>query len=139
MVTVSANGARLSVAASGVADVLSPQATPADSALVVFEVRDGKAATLLGKVPLPAIPATVVDTGNRILVGFIGADPAVIDPSKVSSGGSAIIGRIPVRAGLLVGLRPDGRTLFALGAGLFAIVDLDRVPVQPMASQTAAK
>ena len=144
-VTLSPDGARLSVVAPGVANILSPQASPADSALVVFDVRDGKTATLLGKVPLPRIPAAVVDTGNRIVVGLIGSDLAVIDPSKVSLGGGAIIGLIPVTAGAGLVLKPDGHTLLGLAGGLnprgpgLVIVDLDRAPVQPMTSQTAAK
>lgn len=147
--TLSPDGARLSVVAPGVADVLSPQASAADSALVVFDVRDGKTATLLGKVPLPKIPLSVVDTGNRIIVGMIGggnapSELAVLDPSKVGSGAAAIIGRIP-EAAPGVGLGPDDHTLFGnagpqhpRGPGLL-VVDLERAPVQPMATQTAAK
>ena len=147
--TLSADGARLSVVAPGVADILSPQASPADSALVVFEVRDGKTATLLGKVPLPKIPVSVVDTGNRLVVGLIGggnnpSELAVIDPSKVASGTGAIIGRIPEAApGVMLG--PDGHTLFGnagpqhpRGPGLL-VVDLERAQVQPVTSQTGAK
>jgi hypothetical protein len=143
VVAVSPNGARLSVAAPGVVDLLSQQAS-ADSALVVFDLLDGKTATPLGKVPLPGVPNMAVDTGNRIIVALLGADFVVIDPLKVSSGGSAIIGRMPVKA-VALELRKDGRTLFGIlgsqnsgGPGL-AIVDLDRVPLQPATPQTAAK
>jgi hypothetical protein len=117
--------------------------------LVVFDVRDGKTPTLLGKVPLPKIPGTVVDTGNRIIVGLIGggntpSELAVLDPSKVGSGTAAIIGRIP-EAAPGVGLGPDVHTVYGnagpqnpRGPGLL-VVDLERAPVQPMANQTAGK
>jgi DNA-binding beta-propeller fold protein YncE len=147
--TLSPDGARLSVVAPGVPDILSPQASPADSALVIFDVRDGKTATRIGKVPLPKIPVSVVDTGNRIVVGLIGggnlpAELAIIDPSKVAYGTDAIIGRIPETApGVMLG--PDGHTVFGnagrqnpRGPGLL-VVDLERARVQPTTSQPVAK
>jgi hypothetical protein len=105
--------------------------------------------SLIGKIALPKIPGSVVDTGDRIIVGLLGggnlpAELAVIDPTKLSAGSGAIIGRIPEAApGVVLG--PDGHTLFGnagplnpRGAGLL-VVDLERPVVQPIPSQTAAK
>jgi hypothetical protein len=136
-VNLSPDGSRLSVLAPGTPDLLSSQRAPSSAALVMFELRGGTSPRLEGKVPLPAIPGGSVDIGSRIFVGLIGTEIAVIDPAKVSLGAAAIVGRLPVAAAILV-LGQDGRTLFGIAGpktptgSALVIIDLDRVPMQPM-------
>jgi DNA-binding beta-propeller fold protein YncE len=129
--SLSPNGERLSVIA---ANFQNP-ATPADrNAVVVFDarpLRDGKAPTLIGKVPLASAPTTIVDTGNRIVAGHGGQDLIVIDPAKVESGRAAIMGSMPISA-LGGTLLDDGRTLVAFQPnGGLVIIDLERVQLEP--------
>jgi hypothetical protein len=130
---VSPDGTRLSAVAAG--DWIAKTAPLADNSLVVFDarpLRDGKVPTLLGKVPVDSGPVSLVDTGSRIIVGFItpGAKPVVIDPSKVTSGKGAVLGKVPVSMTATM-LSADGRTLFGWGGGL-NIVDLERVKLEPV-------
>jgi hypothetical protein len=149
-IAVSPDGTRLSATAAGV--LFSPT-SPVDSAVVVFDLRpvqDGKAPTLIGRIPVPQGPIGLVDTGDRLIVGFLPRQPnqarareagepndapdvMVLDPSKAALGRAAIVGTIPVTSMNLM-LSADGRTLFGTGLGWrgLIVVDLDRVEPAPV-------
>jgi hypothetical protein len=135
--TLSPDGARLSNTAAN--NIVDP--TDTRNVLVVFDtkpVRDGKLPTRVGVVPIPKGPISVADTGSRIVLGFqpegqTQSPLLVIDAAKVGSGAAAIIGTLPF-AGGYVNLAADGRTLVAANLkGDVALIDLDRVTLQPAA------
>jgi DNA-binding beta-propeller fold protein YncE len=139
-IQLSPDGARLYVTAGG--EFNDPTIPAAENVLVVFDTRpalEGKPPTPVARVPVPTLPITVLDTGKRVVVGFLGiparnpnpANLLVIDAARIASGGAAILGTLPIR-GATLGLMPDGHTLIVgTGTGL-AFVDLDRAPIQPV-------
>ena len=134
-VAVSPDGARLSATAGG---ALIPAPPLADNSVVVFDARpvgEGKSPTPLGRIPMPAPPVLIRDTGKWIVVGFISQPKQapdsslnllVVDPVKVSAGRSAIVGHLPFSA-LFLTLSPDRRTLYASRPGALAIIDVERL------------
>ena len=137
---LSPDGARLYVTAGG--EFNDPTIPAAENVLVVFDTRpvlEGKPPTPVARVPVPTLPISVLDTGKRVVVGFLGiparnpnpSNLLVIDAARIASGGAAILGTLPIRGGTL-GVMPDGHTLIVgTGTGL-AFVDLDRAPIQPV-------
>jgi DNA-binding beta-propeller fold protein YncE len=138
-VAISPDGVRLSATAGG---ALIPTPPLADNSVVIFDTRplaEGKLAALLGRIPMPAPPVIIEDTGTWIIVGFIFQTPPtdgsdrllVIDPQKAAAGTAAIIGRLPVAA-VQTTLSPDRRTLYATRRGALSVVDLGRVTLEPI-------
>jgi DNA-binding beta-propeller fold protein YncE len=138
-VAVSPDGKRMSVTAGG---ALGPSNVAAENAIVLFDPRpvgDGKAPVPLGRIPMPAPPLLVEDTGTRLIVGFFPVklppdetvNLAVIDPTRAASGKDAIIGRLPFWA-TFIALSADRRTLFAGRVGTLSIIDIDRALLMPM-------
>jgi DNA-binding beta-propeller fold protein YncE len=136
---VSPDGARLSATAGG---QLVPPGPLADNSVVVFDTRPllgGKPPALIAKIPVPSGPVGLVDTGSRIIVGFIPrkenpTNPMVIDTTRLASGKAAILGTIPAPA-MDLAVSADGRTLFGSQGGwtALAVVDLERVKLDPVA------
>jgi hypothetical protein len=139
-IRLSPDGARLYVTAGG--EFTDPTIPAAENVLAVFDTRpvlEGKPPTPVTRVPVPTLPITVVDTGKRVVVGFLGiparnpnpSNLLVIDSARVASGVNAILGTLPIRGDTL-GLMPDGHTLIVnTGMGI-AFVDVDRVSIQPV-------
>lgn len=137
-IAVSPDGRRLSNTAADA--IFAAEALPSE--LVVYDtagVGAGKPPARVGRIGVPQGPTAVVDSGDRIFVGFqpadgMHADVLVIDPSKAAAGNEAVVGTIPFPGGNL-SLSRDGRTLFATSAlkGGLGVIDLRRVPIQPRA------
>jgi hypothetical protein len=137
---LSPDGARLYVTAGG--EFTDPTIPAAENVLAVFDTRpvlEGKPPTPLARVPVPTLPIAVVDTGKRVVVGFLGiparnpnpSNLLVIDAARIASGGTAILGTLPIRGGTL-GLMPDGHTVIVNTGKGVAFVDVDRAPIQPV-------
>ena len=137
-IAVSPDGRRLSNAAADA--IFEAEALPSE--LVVYDtagVGAGKPPARVGRISVSKGPTAVIDTGDRIFVGFQPADGMhsdilVIDPSKAAAGNEAVVGTIPFPGANLT-LSPDGRTLFATAPlkGGVGVIDLRRVPIQPRA------
>ena len=137
-IAVSPDGRRLSNAAADA--IFAAEALP--SQLHVYDttaVGAGAPPAQIARVGLSRGPTAIIDTGDRILVGFMASngqqpDIMVIDPSKVAAGDDAVVGTIPI-AGANLALSSDRRTLFAsaLPKGGIGIIDLQRVAIQPRA------
>jgi hypothetical protein len=133
--TISPDGSRLSAVADGPSGFATTP--PSDGTVAVFDMqplREGKKPVLVGKVPVPSAPIGIVDTGSRLIVGFMPPRPnaqmpdlTIIDPSKAASGTGAIVGTIPAQS-IDLAVSADRRTLF--GAGMrwasLIVVDLAR-------------
>jgi hypothetical protein len=139
-IRLSPDGARLYVTAGG--EFTDPTIPTAENVLAVFETRpvlEGRPPAPVTRVPVPTLPITVIDTGKRVVVGFLGiparnpnpSNLLVIDAARIASGAAAILGTLPLRGDTL-GLMPDGHTLIVnTGMGI-AFVDVDRAPIQPV-------
>ena len=139
---LSPDGTRLSAAAPG---PISPSLTfsAAESSVTVFDarpLREGKAPTRIGKIPVGAGPVRVLDSGDKLLVSFGPASDGktvrlanvvVIDPSKASLGAAAIMGTLPFPLGSMA-LSPDGRTVFGPNGKGLTLIDLQRVTLEPV-------
>jgi hypothetical protein len=137
-IAVSPDGRRVSNAAADA--IFEAEALPSE--LHVYDttaVGAGTPPARIARIGLSRGPTAIIDTGDRILVGFqatngVQPDILVIDPSKAAAGNDAVVGTIPFPGGNL-GLSSDGRTLFALAPlrGGIGIIDLHRVAIQPRA------
>jgi hypothetical protein len=126
---------------------VNPKLSALDSAIVAFDtrpIRDGKAPTLIARVPVPPRVLRAVDGGDKLFLAFLGGpqEPelmvkvTVIDAASLASGKAKVLGTLPFPA---IGLRlsPDGRTLFALsgfGWSSLTVVDLQRAKLEPPAN-----
>jgi DNA-binding beta-propeller fold protein YncE len=137
-IAVSPDGRRVSNAAAD--SIFAAEALPSE--LHVYDttaVGTGTPPARIARIGLSRGPTAIIDTGDRILVGFqatdgVQPDIMVIDPSKASAGNDAVVGTIPF-PGANLGLSSDRRTLFtsALLKGGIGIIDLHRVTIQPRA------
>jgi hypothetical protein len=136
-VALSPDGTRLSATAGG--RLVPPPTPPADTAVVIFDTRplqEGRMPVPVGRIPMPAPPVIIHDTGDRIVVGFFyldandtSANLVVIDPSKAAEGRAAIVGNLPFPA-LYLTASFDGRTLYASRPGVLSVVDLERAQLK---------
>ena len=137
-IAVSPDGRRLSNAAADF--IFAAEALPSE--LLVYDttsVGAGKPPVRVGRIGISKGPTAIIDTGDRILVGFqqsdgVQPDIMIIDPSKVATGNDAVVGTLP-SPGANLTISADGRTLFATSPlkGGVAVIDLRRVAIQPRA------